>query len=46
MAQFIIGVLVGFLLGASATVYGAGASRPGALSDWTVAKDGENVIQM
>jgi hypothetical protein len=43
VAKFIIGVLVGLFLGASATAYGAVASRPGILSGWTVAKDAAEV---
>jgi hypothetical protein len=43
MAKFIIGVVVGILLGATGGAYGAGAAGPGTLSGWTVAKDGENV---
>jgi hypothetical protein len=43
MAKFIVGVLVGLFLGASATAYGAGASRPGALSGWAVTEDGAEV---
>ena len=36
MAKFIIGVLVGLFLGASAPVYGAVAAGSGASSGWTV----------
>jgi hypothetical protein len=43
VAKFIVGVLVGIFLGASATAYGAGASRPGTVPGWTVAKDGEPI---
>jgi hypothetical protein len=43
VAKFIIGVVVGIFLGATGGAYGAGASRPGTLSGWTVAKDGGNV---
>jgi hypothetical protein len=43
MAKFIIGVVVGIFLGASASVYGAVAAGSGTLSGWTVTKRGENV---
>jgi hypothetical protein len=43
MAKFIIGVIVGISLGASATAYGAGASRIGTLSGW-VPKHDEAII--
>ena len=36
MAKFIVGVLVGLFLGASASAYGAGAYRSGTLSGWTI----------
>ena len=36
MAKFLIGVIVGISLGASATAYGAGTARPGKLSGWMV----------
>jgi hypothetical protein len=43
MAKFIIGVVVGIFLGASASAYGAVAAGSGTLSSWTVAKNSENV---
>jgi hypothetical protein len=43
MAKFIVGVLVGLFLGATASAYGAVAAGSGTLSGWTVAKRGENV---
>jgi hypothetical protein len=36
VAKFIIGVFLGLFLGASATAYGAGDSRPSALSSWII----------
>lgn len=42
MAKFIIGVVVGVFLGASASAYGAVAAGSGTLPGWTVAKDGVN----
>ena len=44
MAKFIIGVIVGISLGATATAYGAGASRPGTLSGWTITKNDEAIV--
>jgi hypothetical protein len=44
MAKFIVGVLVGLFLGASATAYGAVATGSGTLSSRTVAKNSEAVI--
>lgn len=41
MAKFIIGVMVGLFLGASASAYGAVGS--GTVPGWTVAKDGESI---
>jgi hypothetical protein len=41
VAKFIIGVVVGISLGASATAYGAVGS--GTVPGWTVTKDGEDV---
>jgi hypothetical protein len=38
MAKFIVGVLVGLFSEASATAYGAGASRSGTLSGWAVSR--------
>ncbi len=43
MAKFIIGVIIGLFLGATTSVYGAGASQAGTLSDWTVTKNGVEV---
>jgi hypothetical protein len=40
MAKFIVGVLVGLFLGASAAAYGAGASRAGTLSGLAVTNGG------
>jgi hypothetical protein len=42
MAKFIVGVLVGLLLGASATAYGA-VARSGKLSGCAVTKDDNSV---
>ena len=39
MAKFIIGVLVGLVLGASTTAYGAGASQTGTSSGWTAGEE-------
>jgi hypothetical protein len=36
MAKFIVGVLVGLFLGASATAYGAVATGSGTLSSWSI----------
>jgi hypothetical protein len=36
MAKFIVGVLVGLFLGASATAYGAVATGSGTLSSWII----------
>jgi hypothetical protein len=44
MAKFIVGVLVGLFLGASATAYGAVVTRSGTLSNWTVASTVEAII--
>ena len=44
MAKFFIGVLVGLFLGASASAYGAVASRAGTLLGSTVTKDGQDVF--
>jgi hypothetical protein len=43
MAKFIVGVMVGRFLGASATAYGATTSRSGTLSGWAVTKDSVDV---
>jgi hypothetical protein len=43
MAKFIVGVVVGIFLGASASAYGAVAPGSCTLSGWAVAKDGEDV---
>ena len=44
MVKFIVGVLVGLFLGASASAYGAAAHGAGTLSSGTVAKTGVAVI--
>jgi hypothetical protein len=44
MAKFIVGVLVGLSLGASASAYGAAARGAGTLSSGTVTKNGAAVI--
>jgi hypothetical protein len=43
MAKFIVGVLVGLFLGASASAYGAVATGAGTLSNWTVINGGVDV---
>lgn len=43
MRKFALGVIVGLLLGGSATGYAAGVFGDGALTGWTVTKDGEEV---
>jgi hypothetical protein len=43
VAKFIIGVIVGISLGASATAYGADTSRSGTMSGWTAAKNIQGV---
>jgi hypothetical protein len=44
VAKFIIGVVVGIFLGATASVYGAGTSRSGIPSGWTVAKNSPAIV--
>jgi len=44
VAKFITGVIVGIFLGATASVYGAGACRPGIPSGWTVAKNSPAIV--
>jgi hypothetical protein len=44
MAKFIIGVVVGILLGATGSAYGAGASRSGEPSDWAATNRGEPTL--
>jgi hypothetical protein len=44
VAKFFSGVIAGIFLGATVSVYGAVASRPGSLSGWAVTKHGEAII--
>jgi hypothetical protein len=43
MAKFIGGVVLGLVLGMSATGWAAGVFGSGTLSGWSVTKDGEEV---
>ena len=43
MAKFIAGVMLGLILGMSATAWAAGVFGSGTLSGWSVTKDGEEV---
>ena len=43
MAKFIGGVVLGLVLGVSATSWAAGVFGTGTLSGWSVTKDGEEV---
>jgi hypothetical protein len=43
MRKFMAGLILGLLIGASATAFAAGIFGEGVLSGWSVTKDGEEV---